>query len=322
MDNSEEKVFKRVSMKFQAFMGFKKAKKAIPHIPCELDLYERIAYAAGLDDSDVAKLKKALSVYYGEESTIDRFFSNSIVQELRSIACFEDRERRVVDIFHSLWGSELKCEIEEAGVQDVDRWWTGMENLRAYSDLCERKNGFEDRKMEGMYALALQKGGFDVQMNPYGGQGPDLQIKDGNLSFDIEVSRFRRNKGLERKLGEVELPEEIDSEASMLGKIKQKVKQLHEDKNGIILLKSDNTGIDWVELRRVFDQIPCGVSLDPYLNPPKLCAVILSDSGGRQEYRINPRARMPADELRPVLSRIMKALNWVKEYTKAKLRVV
>ena len=163
---------------------------------------------------------------------------------------------------------------------------------------------------------------FDVQMNPYGGQGPDLQIKDGNLSFDIEVSRFRRNKGLERKLGEVELPEEIDSEASMLGKIKQKVKQLHEDKNGIILLKSDNTGIDWVELRRVFDQIPCGISPDPYLNPPKLCAVILSDSGGRQEYRINPRARMPADELRPVLSRIMKALNWVKEYTDAKLRVL
>ena len=161
MANSEEKIFECVSKHFELCMGYTDVKEAFPHIPCEREPYERIAYASVFDDSEVAKLKEALSGHCVEMSVVDRFFSNSIVQELSSIACFEDRERRVVDIFHSLWGSELKCEIEEAGVQDVDRWWTGMENLRAYSDLCERKNGFEDRKMEGMYALALQKGGFD-----------------------------------------------------------------------------------------------------------------------------------------------------------------
>lgn len=315
MANSEEKIFECVSQHFEGYMGYKRVKEAFPHIPCELDPYERIAHASGFDDSEVAKLKEVLPDYSTE--AFHRFFSNSIVQKLRSIACFEDRER-VVDIFHSLWGSELKCEIEEAGVQDVDRWWTGMENLRAYSDLCERKNGFEDRKLEGMYALALQKGGFDVQMNPYGGQGPDLQIKDGNLSFDIEVSRFRRNKGLECKLGEVERLEVIRSEASMFGKIKQKVKQLHEDENSIVLLHSENTGIDcdvfveWIDIN----------SSCLLRNSPNLCAAIFDHQFKGHTGFVNPYARMPEDDLRPVLFRIVKALNWVKEYTDAKLRVL
>ena len=315
MGNSEEKIFECASEHFKGYMVRTDVKKVFPHIPCEPDIHETIAYASGFDDSEVAKLKEVLPDYSTEE--FHRFFSNSIVQELRSIDCFEDRERRVVDILHSLWRSELKYGLEESGVQDVDRWWTGMENLNKHN-LQNRKREFLDRMLEGMYALALQKGGFNVQMNPYGGQGPDLQIRDANLSFDIEVSRFGKNKGLERKLGEVELPEVIDSKASMLGKSKQKVKQLHEDKNSIVLLHSENTGIDydvfveWIDIN----------SSCLLRNSPNLCAAIFDYQFACHKGFVNPYARMPEDNLRPVLSRIVKALNRVKGYTVAKLCVV
>lgn len=315
MDNSEEKVFECLSQHFKNYMVRTEVKKAFPYIPCEPDIYEAIAYASGFDDSEVAKLKESLPNYSIE--AVHRFFSNSIVQELRSIACFEDRERRVVDILHSLWGSELKYGLEEAGVQDVDRWWTGMENLNKHN-LQNRKREFLDRMLEGMYALALQKGRFHVQMNPYGDQGPDLQIRDGNLSFDIEVSRFRKNKGLERKLGEVDCLEVIDSEDSMLGKIKQKVKQLHEDKNSIVLIHSENTGIDydvfveWIDIN----------SSCLLRNSPNLCAVIFDYQFATHKGFMNQYARMSEDDLRPVLFRTVKALNWVKGYTVEKLCVV
>ena len=314
MDNRDEKDFVHVSKKFQVFMGYEKVKEAIPHIPCDLDNYERIAYAASLDDLDVAKLKEALAGSWGALRAVDRFFSNSLVKEIGSITCFEERELRVVEIFHSLGGSELECELEEAGVQCVDRWWEGMENLSRHG-LQERKDGFSDRMLEGIYALALQKGGFDVQMDPYGGEGADLQIRYGTLYFDIEVSRFHRNKGLERKLEGLDRLEVINSETTMAGKVKDKSGQLREDKNGIVLLHSENTGVD----HDVFIQwgdINASCLLQ---KSPNLCAVVFDYNFLSHIGHMNQSSRIPEDNLQPVLYRIVKALNRVKGYTVADL---
>ena len=317
MDNRDEKDFVHVSKKFEVFMGYTKVKEAFPHIPCERDPFERIAYASGFDDSEITKLKEALAGRWGALRAVDRFFSNSLVKEIGSITCFEERELRVVEIFRSLWGSELKCELEEAGVQSVDRWWEGMENLSRHG-LQERKDGFFDRMLEGMYALALQKARFDVQMNPYGDEGADLQIRYGTLSFDIEVSRFHRNKGLERKLEGLGRPEVISSEATMAGKVKDESGQLREDKNGIVLLHSENTGVDhdvFVEWRDI--NASCLLQ-----KSPNLCAVIFDYNFMSHIGHMNQSARIPEDNLRPVLDRIVKALNRVKGYTVAHLRVV
>ena len=315
MDNRDEKAFVHVSKKFEMFMGCEKVKEAIPHIPCDLDNYERIAYAASLDDLDVAKLKRVLGPEYIEK--IHQFFSNSLVKEIGSITCFEERELRVVEIFHSLGGSELECELEEAAVQCVDRWWEGMENLSRHG-IQKRKSEFLDRMLEGMYALALQKAGFDVQMNPYGKEGADLQIRYGTLSFDIEVSRFHRNKGLERKLEGLGRLEVISSEATMAGKVKDESGQLREDKNGIVLLHSDNTGVDY-DVFAEWRDINASCLLQ---KSPNLCAVIFDYNFMSHIGHMNQSARIPEDNLQPVLYRIVKALNRVNGYTVADLCVV
>lgn len=111
-----------------------------------------------------------------------------------------DRER----IEESVQASRaLKHSLEEAGVRGVELWWKDMEDVhKIRENVCEYKKQFESFRLEAIYALDLRRGGFDVQMKPYGTKGPDLQIASEGLCMDIEVSRFRKDEDAEEEMRE------------------------------------------------------------------------------------------------------------------------
>ena len=232
-----------------------------------------------------------------------------------------DRER----IEESVQASRvLKDDLEEAGVRGVDLWWNDIENAQRIQQTYQSKNQFMDIEMEGRYAWMLRRGGFDVQMKPYGTKGPDLQISSEGQSIDIEVSRFRSDKSAHDKLrgggengGMIHEPWTDDK---IYDKIVGKAKQLRDDADGIVLLFSDHeyTG------KHDFDRLKGDLADEriPSELPAKLAAAIFTDGfigykgyeGDNVQHAMltNPfasRARMSADELERMMEKIMRCLS-------------
>ena len=145
-------------------------------------------------------------------------------------------------------------------------------------------------------------------MKPYRDGGPDLQVSLGCLSFDIEVTRFIKDACLENELEigpdencHVVLIPMPDKSPEIWSKIRRKIKQLKEDKNGFILLHSSNIGVDYIEFGKNAQYIS---SLGE-----KLSAVIFVDSWTNAKFIPNPSARIPPQELSPVLRRIVESIK-------------
>ena len=159
--------------------------------------------------------------------------------------------------------------------------------------------------------MALQQSGMLVEMRPYGEEGPDLRISKRRLSFDVEISRFRPDISLGNKIALDEDDDGIlkimpDKSQNIWSKIEDKVTQLREDQNGIILLFSDNIGIDWIEFEKNVEHMSCFGE--------KLCAIIFTDKTGIVESHLNPCARIPDRELNHNLQEIVGALENIKGY--------
>ena len=243
-DQHQNIAFLCVSYDLGPFLGFEKVRVAFPDIPS--DPFKRIAYAARLDDTERTMLKDALDSHSEAESVIDRFFRNAFVREVSSYPCIEDRSKIVLREVNSFKAHRLYVQLKRTRVTGVDEW------LKEIKNYYENDNQFMDFYTEGRYALRLQKSGLKVKMKPYNGGGPDLQVSAGLFSFDIEVTRFVGDIALENKMSLEEdetvcLIEMPDKSQDVWSKIAGKMKQLKEEKNGIILLHSDNIGIDFFE---------------------------------------------------------------------------
>ena len=271
-----------VSFNIVGCLGYEKVKTVFPDIPS--DQYKRIAYAASFDDIEREKLKDALAKDTETESAIDSFFCNALVREIGSDPCIESRSKKVFRELSSFKAHRLHAQLEKAHVAGIDEW------LKEIKNYYENDSQFLDFYIEGLYALALQKSGITVRMKPYRDGGPDLQILMGCLVLDVEITRFIKNSCLENDLEMspddqvveclIEMP---DKSNDVWYKIEDKMKQLKEDKNGIILLHSDNMGIDDFEFGKNARYI---ASLSE-----KLSAVIFVDSWTNAKYIPNPRAR-------------------------------
>ena len=293
-DQHQNIAFLCVSYNLGPFLCFEKVKAAFRDIPS--DQFKRIAYAARFDDTERVTLKDALADHPEAEDVIDRFFRNAFVREIASDPCIENRTRLVLREVNSFKAQQLYVQLNKVGIAGVNGW---LKEIREY---YEQANQFIDFYMEGRYALNLQKSGLKVTMKPYNDGGPDLQVSTGLLSFDIEVTRFVGDISLENKmsLGEDEahcLINMPDKSQDVWSKIEGKMKQLKKDKNGIILLHSDNIGIDWIEFEKNANDIS---RFDE-----KLCAVIFVDSWTGTKVIPNVHARVPAQELNAILQKIV-----------------
>ncbi|MDE2716841.1 MAG: hypothetical protein OXI33_07480 [Chloroflexota bacterium] len=303
-DQHQNVAFLCVSYDLGPFLGFEKVRVAFPDIPS--DSFKRIAYAARLDDTERTMLKDALDSYSEAESVIDRFFRNAFVREVSSYLCIEDRSKIVLREVNSFKAHRLYVQLKKTRVTGVDEW------LKEIKNYYENDNQFMDFYTEGRYALRLQRSGLKVKMKPYNGGGPDLQVSAGLFSFDIEVTRFVGDIALENKMSLEEdetgcLIEMPDKSQDVWSKIAGKMKQLKEEKNGIILLHSDNIGIDFFEFEKnTYDISRFG---------EKLCAVIFVDDWTGSKVIQNVRAKVPDQELNPIIQRIvgsagMAAYRW------------
>lgn len=305
-DQFENVAFLCVSFDIVDYLWYEKVKTTFRDIPSEQ--YKRIAYAASFDDHEIAILYDALANHPEAESVIDRFFRNALVREIGSDPCIESRSKRVLRELNSFKAHSLYARLEKAHVAGVDKW------LKEIKNYYENDSQFPDFYIEGLYALTLQRIGMTVQMKPYRDGGPDLQASIGCLSFDIEVRRFIRDTSLENELDLssddddntllIPMP---DKSSSVWLRIEDKMQQLKEDKNGIILLHSDNIGIADIEFAKNTRYIP---SLGE-----KLSAVIFVDSWTKAKFSLNPNARIPLSELNPVLQEIVGRIkqptyNW------------
>ena len=150
-----------------------------------------------------------------------------------------------------------------------------------------------------------------VKMTPYGDKGPDLHISTRRLSFDVEISRFRAGISLGNKIALDEKNDGLlkgmpDKSQNVWSKIDYEVKQLREKNNGIVLLFSDDIGIDWIEFEKNVEHMSCFGE--------KLCAVIFTDKTGIVKSHLNPCARIPDRELNHNLQEIVGALENIKGY--------
>ena len=240
----------------------------------------------------------------------------------------------------------LKRRLEEAGVQGVDMWWKEMvEEVYPVQDPYHYKNRFLDIEMEGKYALGFRKGGFEVEMKPYGKEGADLQISSEGSRVDIEVTRFRRNKAAQDKLSEGgesgfvdcstrrELPPSEVAQMRKDGTLDDKLEkgEICEIPRMVDILWTSDKIYDRIrrktkkQLRDDADSILLLISDHYYIEhidferlkeeleekweiselPAKLAAVIFSD-GSTHNRLINPHARIPADELERILEKIIR----------------
>ncbi len=298
----EEITFCNVACCLRTCLAYKleKVKKEFPDIPEEP--YRRVAYVSGFNEEKRAKLKTALAEYSETLIDIDNFFCDPIVQKIGSKTTDGEREELELSIYHSCIANDWKSKLQEAGVQHIDRWWRDIvrvSNLRG--PLREHHNQFMSHYIEGTSALSLKMCGFDVQMKPYGEEGPDLQISKGDLTFDVEVSLFRADpdKELEECMARskhmVEMPDKSHNISSKI--FVDKLKQLRKDKNGIVLLNSNSIAKDYIEFEKLRECIS-------EKSPSHLCAVIFN---GR--YILNQHARIPADVLDPALWKIAECLR-------------
>ena len=302
-DQRQKIAFLCVSFNIGCFLGHQKVKAAFPDIPSELR--KRIAYATRFDDSERATLKNALANHPEAESMIDSFFCNPLVHEIGSDPLIENRTLLVFREFNPFIAHRLGVRLTKASVVGVGEWLKDIERYYEYDDQ------FADFYIEGCYALALQKVGMIVKMRPYGGEGPDLQISTEYLSFDVEISRFRPDMSLGNKMsineGDISLLIKIpDKSQNVWSKIENKRKQLRKDKNGIILLFSDDIGIDWIDLEKNAEYISDFGK--------HLCAVMLSDRSSIVKSHLNPCARISTEELIHSLQGMTEALQGLRTY--------
>ncbi len=303
---TQDIAFLCVSNNIVGYLGYKKVKAAFPDISSDFrDFRSRIAYVAHFDDTKIAKLKNALANHHEAKSAIDSFFCNVLVREIGSDPCVENRRKLVFHEFNAFIVHSLYVRLKDAYVQGVDEWLKDIKRYYEYDDQ------FADFYLEGCYALALQKTGMMVKMRPYGGEGPDLQISTEYLSFDVEISRFRPDISLGNRmnLGEDETPCLVrmpDKSQNVWSKIESKVKQLRKDKNGIILLFSDDIGIDWIDLEKNAE----------YISEfgKHLCAVMLSDRSSIVKLHLNPCASISTEELTHSLQGMTETLQGLKAY--------
>lgn len=308
MEHDQERniAFLCVSHNIVGYLGYKKVKAAFPDISSNVrDFRSRIAYVAHFDDTKKAKLKNALANHPKAESAIDSFFCNALVREIGSDPCIENRRKLVFREFNSFIAHGLHVRLEKAGVLGTDEW------LKEIARYYEYDGDFTNFYLEGCCALALQKNGMRVRMKPYRDGGPDLQVSTGCLSFDVEISRFRPDISLGNKksLDENDDPLYVEmpcKSQNVWSKIEGKMKQLKKNKNGIILLHSDNIGTDWIEFEKNADHISCFGE--------KLCAVIFSDMSGKVKSHLNSRTRVPIQELTRNLQGVVEALQGIRTY--------
>ena len=287
MDNAETDAFCLVSDHLQGYLGFCNVKADFPSIPKRP--YRRVAWAASLDVAERAKLRAALAQYQGTKAIIDGFYSNSLVQEIGSKSNFEESCRLVLRTCNSLRAQTLIDQLQVSGVRNVDEWSRDLEKRYEYDV------EFGELYLEGRYALTLQKNGLEVQLKPYGDErGADLQVSVRGLLLDVEISHFRRDEGLEQEMSGqiVEMPCRTQA---LWSKLEEKKGQLQEGKNGVILLSSDNIGIDDIEFQKIAETILSSGLAE------KLCAIVFSDSFTRDRAVLNPRARIPGQELHAAL---------------------
>lgn len=294
MDHNEKAAFCRAANTLQMYLGFEQVKVAFPNVPTEP--YKRIAYASGLAETDQEALRLALSQHPETGKIIDRFFSNPFVRELAHYSCTEDRQKAVLGLSHSMEAIDLHVKLRAAGVKNADEWLKDVE--RHY----ESSDQFRELYLEGEYALAFRSNGLAAKLRPYGREGPDLQVSIGNLSLDVEVSRFRRDVTLEENMiGKiVEMP---GKEQNLWSKIETKMKQLKKDMNGVILLSSDNVGIDDVEFGKIAEYLSC-CGMDD-----KLCAIVFSDGYTTPRFIHNSCATVLTQELHSALQSMVDCLN-------------
>ena len=302
-DQNRNIAFLCVSHNIVVYLGYKKVKAAFSDIPPEWR--KRIAYATRFDDSERAILKDALAKDTNVQSAIDSFFCNALAREIGSDPCIENRRKLVFREFNSFIAHGLYVRLEKAGVLGTDEW------LKEITRYYEYDGDFTNFYLEGCCALALQKNGMRVRMKPYRDGGPDLQVSTGCLSFDVEISRFRPDISLGNKMsideGDSSLFIKMPCKSqNVWSKIEQKVKQLREDENGIILLFSDNIGIDWIEFEKNAEYISDFGK--------RLCAVMFSDGSGIVKSHLNPCARIPTQKVTHNLQGIVEALKGLKAY--------
>ena len=298
MDDRENALFYDVSNALQLYLGFSNVKATFPGIPQEP--HKRIACATSFDDTEVATLKATLAEHPGTEAAIDSFFSNFLVRQIGSEPDIERRYELVLRACNSLRAQRLIVQLHEAGVANVDEWSKDLEKRYDYYV------DFGELYLEGQYALALRKNGLGVQLKPYGtAGGPDLQVSTRGLPFDIEVSHFRKDEPLEKQMSGqiVRMP---DKTQNLWSKIGDKMGQLREDRNGVILLRSDNIGIDDIEFSKVAEEIACSGLED------KLCAIVFSDRYSGHREIPNPRTRIPTRELEPALKTILGCMGSIE----------
>ena len=292
----ENVAFLCVSVNIADYLGYKKVNDAFRDIPS--DFRSRIAYAAHFDETGIAKLKNALANDPESESIIERFFRHTLVQEIGSDPCIENRRKLVFREFNSFIAHGLYVRLEKAGVLGIDEW------LKEIARDYERNDDFTNVYLEGCCALAFQRNGMKVRLKPYPDGGPDLQVSTGCLSFDVEVSRFIPNPSSKESFptsSDYDLFKEmLDKSQNIWSKIEEKTRQLKEDKNGIILLYSNELSINNNEFQKNAEYISCfGENFN---------AVIFSDRTGYAKSLSNPYARIPVQQLTTSLRQMESAL--------------
>ena len=287
-----------VSFNMGEYLGCEKVMVAFPDIPSELP--KRIAYAASFNCKERATLKDALANDPQAESVIDSFFCNALVREIGSDPYIESRRKLVFRQFNSFIAHRLYTRLKEASILGTDEW------LKEIAEYYEYEDDFTNFYLEGCCALAFQSNGINVKMKPYDSGGPDLQVSTGYLSFDVEISRFIS------ETSNVSLPASgnykiLDRSQKFWSKIEGKARQLKEDKDGIVVLYSNEKRINHTEFRKITEYISCFGE--------KLCAVIFSDRTGSVKILCNPHARIPVQQLSTNLKRMEYAiLNLQRNY--------
>lgn len=148
--------------------------------------------------------------------------------------------------------------LPDSEVKNVDHWLAEMKKLLpdcgGLSDLCA----------EGWFASVFSFNGFEVEMKPFGGAGPDLKLSDGEDVY-VEVRRFR--EGTSKKDSHVVASHAASLEA--YGDLEKDVKKVLDEiigksKQGklvpagvpyLVALKSDKESIEEVEFEQACDDL-------------------------------------------------------------------
>lgn len=202
-----------------------------------------LAHVLVLPTSERPKLEAALEgKITGWKEDVKALFSHPVIQRIAATGSIEDREIGLLELAQSCKTDLMVGQLRSVGVQNVDTW------AKDLAGATGDEQAYRDYYTEGDYALAFARCRLHVTLKPTGKQGPDLKLVESHTEIYVEVSRFREDEILRQQMREAigmgKLAEMPDKSQNVLDKLSSESQQLVDGQPGVVLLRSNNVGID------------------------------------------------------------------------------